>query len=320
MTLSPRSRIKSTALAAIVSTALIALAGCSSTTPNGEPAADATRTVDSAFGEVTIPTEPQAALGIYTTDVDVLITLGIPLASAQPIRSEFDDFPSYLSEAALEGIDTFVNFPEVNYEAVAAAEPDFILNSLGYDQEIVDRLPDIAPTYSLDGFDGQDWRVHFEETAIALDRVEEFEAWEQTYEQRLDEVRTRIGDQAQDLVVTVVYPEYGGPGIQTICGGQTLCSVYQDLGIEILPLSEQDGGVILSPEQFDQLNDANVALTVSDYGEMTALTGSEAWQRLPFVQNDQVLEYDLELSFGSPSSQLALLDEVENDLIALLSL
>ncbi|MGO1228705.1 MAG: hypothetical protein ACTMH5_17905, partial [Brachybacterium sp.] len=101
MTTPTRSRTKTTLLAAIVSTALVALAGCSSATPDNQPSAGATRTVDSPFGEVTLPTEPQAALGIYTTDVDVLITLGIPLASAQPIRSEFDDFPSYLSDEAL---------------------------------------------------------------------------------------------------------------------------------------------------------------------------------------------------------------------------
>lgn len=318
--MSRKSRIRSTLLAAIMSTALVAIAGCSSSTPNEQPTTDTTRAVDSAFGEVTLPTEPQAALGIYTTDVDVLITLGIPLASAQPIRSEFDDFPYYLSDEALEGIDSFVNFPEVNYEAIAAAEPDLILNSLGYDDTIVDRLPEIAATYSLDGFDGQDWRVHFKETATALDRLEKYEKWESTYQSRLDEVKASIGDKADDLVVAVVYPEYGGPGIQTICGGQTLCSVYQDLGVKILPLSEQEGGVILSPEQFDQLNDANVALTVNNYGDMTALTSSEAWKRLPFVQNNQVLEYDLELSFGSPSSQLALLDEVEKDLVSLLGI
>lgn len=309
-----------TAILAAAAAATVALSGCSSTTPQDETAAATTRTIDSAFGEVTIPTEPQAALGVYTTDVDVLITLGIPLAGAQPIRSEFDDFPYYLSDDALEGVEPFANFPEVNYEAVAAAEPDFILNSLGYDEEVVKRLPDVAPTYSVNAFDGQDWRVHFKETATALDRLDKYEEWENIYEQRLDEVKELVSDKAADLVVAVVYPEYGGPGIQTICGGQTLCSVYQDLGIKILPVSEQEGGVILSPEQFDQLNDANVALTVSDYGDMTTLTSSEAWKRLPFVQNGQVLEYDLELSFGSPSSQLALLDEVEKDLVELLGL
>ncbi|MGO1699821.1 MAG: ABC transporter substrate-binding protein, partial [Micrococcaceae bacterium] len=206
-----------TAILAAAAAATVALSGCSSTTPQDETAAATTRTIDSAFGEVTIPTEPQAALGVYTTDVDVLITLGIPLAGAQPIRSEFDDFPYYLSDDALEGVEPFANFPEVNYEAVAAAEPDFILNSLGYDEEVVKRLPDVAPTYSVNAFDGQDWRVHFKETATALDRLDKYEEWENIYEQRLDEVKALVSDKAADLVVAVVYPEYGGPGIQTIC-------------------------------------------------------------------------------------------------------
>ncbi|MDN5744646.1 MAG: ABC transporter substrate-binding protein [Nocardioidaceae bacterium] len=320
--MSKTTRTKTAILAAIVSTALT-LTGCGSAdsmTSDEDAGTGKTRTVDSAFGEVTIPTEPRAALGMYTTDVDVLITLGFPLAKSQPIRSEFDDFPYYLPQEKLEGIEPFANYVEHNYEAIGAAKPDFILNSLGYDDDVVKRLPDIAPTYSLNGFDGRDWRESFKETATALDRVAQYEEWVEDYEQRLEEVKTRIGDKAKDLVVTVVYPESGGPGIQVLCGGQTLCSVYEDLGIEILPLAQQDGGAILSPEQFDQLDDANLALTVSDYGDMTTLTNSAAWKRLPFVQNDRVLEYDLELSFGSPSSQMALLDEVEKDLVALLGL
>ena len=53
------------------------------------------------FGTVTLPTDPQAALGMYTTDIDMLITLGIPLAASQPIRGGYTHYPSFFPQAEL---------------------------------------------------------------------------------------------------------------------------------------------------------------------------------------------------------------------------
>lgn len=107
-----------------------------------------TKTVDSEHGKVELPVAPKAALGMYTTDVDMLTWLRYPLADSQPIRGDagYTAFPCFFPREELTGIDTFKNFPEYDYEAVLLAEPDFILNGLGYDKKVVKRLPGIAPT------------------------------------------------------------------------------------------------------------------------------------------------------------------------------
>src|SRR5690606_26229950 len=144
-----------------------------------------------------------AALGMYTTDVDILIWLGFPLAERQPIRGDngYEDFPCYFPQEPLEDIEPFASYPEYNYEQILLAEPDFILNGLGYDDEVVDRLPQIAPTYSLNAFDGQSWQAHFKQTATALGRLDRYEAWLAIYETRLAEVRELI-EAHLDAVVT----------------------------------------------------------------------------------------------------------------------
>ena len=155
-----------------------------------------TTTVDTDFGEVDLPSAPEAALGMYTTDVDMLVWLRYPLASQQPIRGDsgYQTFPCFFPYQALEKVGTFANYPDYNYEQILVTEPDFILNGLGYDKKVVKRLPDIAPTYSVDAFDGQSWTVHFQETAEALGREEYFEEWKAVYEERLAEVKEEIGD------------------------------------------------------------------------------------------------------------------------------
>ena len=88
---------------AVVMTAATALTlSACSTDPvatEPKPAADgepATMTVESAFGSVELPTEPQRALGMYTTDVDILDRpWASQLADQQPIRGDgYTTFPS----------------------------------------------------------------------------------------------------------------------------------------------------------------------------------------------------------------------------------
>ncbi|MEE2059052.1 ABC transporter substrate-binding protein [Rhodococcus artemisiae] len=275
-----------------------------------------TRSVESPNGTVEIPTDPQAALGMYTTDVDVLLTLGFPLAKLQPIRAEYDSLPSYLPSDAIEGVQTFANFPEFDYETLATADPDFILNSLAYEPDTLTTLPEIAPTYSYNGFDGTPWREHFEQTARDLDRTEQYDAWTKTYEDRIAEVKEAIGSRADGL--TVAPASFFDGQVYLAC--QAICSVYDDLGIDVYEgARSNDGkGVTISVEELSQLSDVDVLVTTkgadSDENSLTPLEGNPLYMNLPAVQNGQVFAFQRDLIFGSPSGQLALLDQVEQDL------
>jgi|TARA_A100001391_G_scaffold135519_1_gene94234 iron complex transport system substrate-binding protein len=285
--------------------------------------AQGSSTIASGFGDVEMPTAPEAALGMYTTDVDILIWLGFPLAGSQPIRSGngYSEFPCFFPQAQLEGITTFGNYPDYNYEAILLAEPDFILNGLGYDEAVNERLPQIAPTYSVNAFDGRFWQDHFEETAEALGRPGRYGAWLEIYQTRLAEVRDLIGD--ADLVVSPL--GYWDGTFSASCYVGVECAVFEDLGLTIFEgaLRNEGDGVALSPEeigQFDVVDYAFIPISVGDEGLAAHATLMEEaarnplWARLNVVEDEHIVPFELEMVFGSPSGQLAFLEVVAQTL------
>lgn len=318
MTTTSRRRPAALALALVAG---LALAACSATADGAPGRAEAaTRTVDSEFGQVELPTDPQAALGFYTTDVDILATLGVPLASSQPVRDGYTGFPAFFPQDALADVDTFANFPEYSYEAVMAAAPDLILNGLGYDEEAVQRLAEIAPTYSVNAFDGADWRDKFRTTAAALGRTEQADAWFARYDARVAEVREQLD--ARGIHPRVAAIGWWNDQLQLSCYGVP-CLVFADLGLDVAPLALQEDAA-LSLEQVDQLADVDVAVRsyepgpageAADAETLRTLATSQVWSSLPFVAEDRYFRYDLEMDYGSPSGHAAFLEFLADSLL-----
>lgn len=311
------ARRLATATSAVL--AALLLAACSTSSDAAGDTAE-TRTVTSAFGEVTMPAEPQAALGMYTTDLDMLITLGIPIAGDQPIRDDgYTTFPWFFDQEALEGVTPFTNFPEFNFEAILNAQPDVILNGLGYDETIGTKLAEIAPTYSFNGFDGTDWRVKFKEVAEAFDKMDAYEAWTAKYQAKVDDVKARLAAAGIDPVVGPV--GYSDGEATVSCYG-TPCLVFNDLGLTITPLADGEG-TYLGPERLGELDGIDVIITSEVPDEVAGLPGdpfaafadNALWQQLPFVVDNQIYTHDIEMVYGSPSGQYALLEVIEQALL-----
>lgn len=283
-------------------------------------AGEGTATVRSPFGEVEIPTAPGAALGMYTTDVDILVWLGFPLAGSQPIRglNGYETFPCFFPEAPLEGIATFGNFPDYNYEQILLAEPDFILNGLGYDAAVNERLPQIAPTYSVNAFDGRSWQQHFKETAQALGRLDRYEAWLAIYEARLAEVREAIKRNADAVVSPLGYWE---GQFNASCYAGVECTVFRDLGLTIFEgaLKDNGDGVEIGSEDVGQLDGLDYVFTIVGVGEeglaehralMAEAANNPLWAQLDIVRDQHIIPFEMEMVYGSPSGQLAFLEVV----------
>ncbi|WP_426310586.1 ABC transporter substrate-binding protein [Cellulosimicrobium sp. E-16] len=323
----PRPRPASLTVSLLAPAAVVALlAGCATSEPAASAgtadtsASGGTRTVDTAFGEVELPADPQAALGVYTTDIDMLVTLGVPLAGKQPIRDEgYTAFPSFFDQEALAGLETFENFPEYNYEEMLNAAPDVILNGLGYDADLVAKLPEIAPTYSYDGFDGGDWRDRFAEIAVAFDREDEHDAWVEKYEAKVAEVRAALD--AADVHPVVAPVGYWDGSVTASCYGMP-CLVFKDLGLEIPEYADSWDGTVYSLEQLEALSDVDVMFASDAPGADGAIPdpfaeieGNALWSALPAVSSGNVVRYDMEMNYGSPSGQYAFLEVVEKALL-----
>ncbi|WP_350350944.1 ABC transporter substrate-binding protein [Microbacterium sp. A8/3-1] len=317
------SRIRRLRAVALATGAVFLLTSCTSAQA-GESGGE-TLTIDTEFGEVTVPTEPEAALGFYTTDVDILITLGYPLASEQPIRDDWDSFPSYFPQEELEGIKGFHNYPEFNLEHILEVGPDFILNGIGYETDLHDKLTPIAPTYTYNAFDGGDWRDKFQTLAADLGREKQAQAWLDDYAARIAEVKEQLD--AEGIAPVVADISFWEGQINVGCYSIS-CLVFADLGLEISPLADSDGdgkpdsdGTSLSMEQVGQLADIDVIFTgVSEDGsglitDEEALQANPLWTALPAIANGEVHGYNYEMSYGSPSGQDGLLEVVRKALL-----
>lgn len=307
------------AVTGVLATSLL-LSGCASTgTAASDTSAAAARTVTSEVKDVVIPAAPQAALGMYTTDLDMLITLGVPLAKSQPIRgSGYESFPTFFDQEALKGITPFGNYPEFNFEAILKAQPDLILNGLGYEKDLDGKLSDIAPTYTFDAFDGSDWRTKFKTVAEALGKSDKYTEWTAKYQAKVDDIKKRLAAAGKDPVVAPV--GYYDDQVNVSCYG-TPCLIFKDLGLRISPLAEGEGNN-LSTEQIGQLADIDVVFTTAipenataPAGELAPLAANKLWAGLGFVQTQQIFTYDLEMTYGSPSGQYAFLETVEKALL-----
>lgn len=313
-------------LVALAATCLL-LTSCAASSAGGSSTADDTVELTTPTGvDITIPAEPTAALGFYTTDLDILITLGFDLAGTQPIRDDFTAFPDFFPQQELEGLETFGNFPEFNLEAVLEAEPDFILSGLGYEEDLDGQLQKIAPTYTYNAFDGGDWRDVVAKAATDLGREEQWQEWVDQYEARIADIRSRLD--AADIHPVVADVGYWDGQVTTSCYGVP-CLVFADLGLEMAALmnATEDGlpasdeYAELSPEQLGQLEGIDVVFTGAEEDgtvwveEDEALQQNAIWQNLSFVQSGEYYPYNYEMIYGSPSGMDAFLTVVEKALL-----
>ncbi|WP_460796382.1 ABC transporter substrate-binding protein [Microbacterium sp. GXF0217] len=318
-------RSKHLPFVALVATGLL-LTACAGSTAAGSGTDETIALTTPAGAEIEMPLEPTAALGFYTTDVDLLITLGYDLAGSQPIRDDFTAFPDFFPQEELAGLDTFGNFPEFNLEAVLEAGPDFILNGLGYEKDLDAQLQKIAPTYTYNAFDGGDWRDVAGQMAVDLGREDQWQAWVDQYEARVADIRDRL--EAADVHPVVADIGYYEGQVTTSCYGVP-CLVFADLGLEMSPLMNateeglpaSDEYAQLSPEQVGQLDGIDVVFSGADEDGVLwveddeALQQNELWQNLSFIQSGEYYPYNYEMLYGSPSGQDAFLTIVEEALL-----
>lgn len=305
-----RHRTVWAATAAIVATAL--LVSCSSASDNTSEL----RTVRDETGQVQVPAEPARVFGMYTSDLDMAITLGLPLAPVQSIRAGSVSFPDFLPADALDGVQTLVNYPEFDFEAIASAAPDVILNGLGYEGgPDAERLTQIAPTFTYDGFSG-DWLEKFELVAEAFDRTAQYQQYVDTLDARFADLRALLDGGEKPTVLYGWANTEGGAGFYgPDAGGSPFVDALGKVGLSTTAAATEPW-TELAQENLNQLADVDILIfaveTSADVEELVRRVNSDpVWAALPAVRDGQVYTVSNELSYASPYAELAFLDEFE---------
>lgn len=157
-----------------------------------EQAASSTRTIDSNRGPVEVPINPQRIVAIDRIALDTALALGLKPIAAAPPASE----TSYLGDL-VNGIETISTPDGINFERIAALEPDLIL---GIDDPFYDDmygpLANIAPTALVGQFTNAGaWREYFDLIANVLtedqDRIQQVR---DEFDGKIAVTRAALGD------------------------------------------------------------------------------------------------------------------------------
>lgn len=300
------------AAVAATSLAVLALAGCSASAsddpgegtptteaPSGQVDAAFPVTIEHAFGETTIESEPQRVVTWGWASADAVLALGV-VPVAIPFQGYGGDengvLPWIAEELDALGAQTSTVLPdaaEAPIDAIAAAEPDLILaHYSGLTAEEYELLSAIAPTVA---YPDQPWATPWRDVVTiageALGRAE-----------RADEVLAEID--AAVAEAAAAHPELAGVTVAQVWDTGDTFYVYtpadpraeftEDLGLVTAPsVTDLDTGestfyFTLSHERLDELT-SDILVAYADTPEaLEAFLSSAAAGTMPQVQQGAV--------------------------------
>src|SRR5690606_36230670 len=146
-----------------------------------------------AHGETTITEEPQRVVTVGYTDHDILLALGVVPVG---LRNWFGDYPHgvwpWAQDALGEATPTKLT-GELDFEAIAALDPDLILGLyVGLTEEEYTTLSQIAPTVAQSGDHanyGTPWQEMTRTAGKAVGRAEEAEGLITAVDERIAQAR-----------------------------------------------------------------------------------------------------------------------------------
>ncbi|WP_166843889.1 iron-siderophore ABC transporter substrate-binding protein [Isoptericola sp. BMS4] len=319
--------MKHTRQLAVAAVAALALAAC--TAPADEPEGDGGQpassdgafpaTVDTKFGEVTIDEQPERVVALGWGDAEIALSLGTePVGASDWLGFGGDGVGPW--SAGYETSPEIIETLEPSYEAIAALQPDLILDVKGSgEQERHDRLSQIATTVGVpEGGDNYLTTTAQQTTMIAqaLGVPDEGEAI-------LADLDTAFEDAA------AAHPGWEGrtataatrtsEGWGAYVDGAARVEFLERLGFTLSPtiadLEPNAGGfsVDVSDEQLDLL-DADLLVAFPIFIETSQITDDPQWQAIPAVEDGRALVMDGDLSqayaLSTPESQEFAIDQL----------
>jgi iron complex transport system substrate-binding protein len=263
-------------------------------------------TVETMFGTVTIEEEPTTIVALGWGDAETALALGL-----QPVGAS--DWLAFGGEGVGPWAAGLYDTPpeqlgtlELNFEAIAALDPDVILNTRSDGgQETYDTLSEIAPTIGPPpdvSLYSTTWRQQMEMVSTALGKVDEGAAL-------IEEVDTAFADAAaanpafadKSTAVGSLY----GEGYGAYVRGDGRVDFMESLGFvnkpEIQDLASNSFFVEVSNERLDLLDaDLTVMFPIGD-GALEQLLTDPLLQAIPSAADGRMIIID-DLTLGNAFS------------------
>ncbi len=305
---------------------LLALTACGDdSSANEAGAAEETTTVETDYGPVEVPVDPERIVALEFGN-EVVVEAGItPVGVIDPNPSLYT--PEQLSVLEEATVVQEMSL-ELNIEAIASTDPDLIIGGVreishgDYEKHFED-LSQIAPTVLFD-FDGAgpELRDMSIQLAEAIGNAEGAEAERDRYQERVAELSETYSDQLQDNTFAVVFgvdSEFSV--VNTNAWGAYILDELGARSTAVVEEADGDFATQQSYENIDKLEEADVIFYETDVSyepdPFTAeLLDQGLWQSLPAVENDQVhpLRYSFSRTWVQANDVLDQVEEVLQDL------
>lgn len=247
-------------------------------------------TIEHRYGSTEIPAAPERVVTVGLTDHDTVLALGVtPVALTDWFGEQPNGVWPWAQDLLGDAQPVVLDSSEINFEQVAAADPDLILGvNSGLTRNEYDTLSQIAPTVAQSGEHvdfGTPWQEQTRIIGTALGRSDRAE-------ELIDEV------EAEFAAAREANPEFdGATGVIALTGedgnyypygpadarSQFMANLGFELSPEIADLAGDEFFATISSERFGLLN-ADVLVWIADsQSQLDALRSDPVYQAQPVV-------------------------------------
>ena len=288
---------------AMAITAVLGLIGCSADSgdePDKKTTGDEVVTIDTKFEQVEITEQPKRIVAIGWGDAETALSLGVEPIGASDWLAFGDDGVGPWLEDAYETSPTIIGTMELDYEQIAALEPDLILDvkSSG-DEERYKRLSEITTTIGVpEG--GDNYLTTSEEQvqmiAKALGKEDEGEALLKEVDTAFEKAATENPEFADK---TIVVGAYDSSGFGAYVEGDARMDFATRLGFkskdEIEEIDNENFYISVADEQLELL-DADLTVILPIWIDPSEVTNNELYQKIPSVLDGRSIILDADTS------------------------
>jgi iron complex transport system substrate-binding protein len=325
--------------------AALLLGGCEGSgneEDTGEETNIRTRTADTPRGRVEIPADPQRLVALYTHDLANALVLELAVIAGPGETGQPDaPFPRYLRGMfgeELEDVTGIAYLPEINFEQLAALNPDVILSGIfggAVDDPQYERLEEIAPTvtylYSKGGeYSIVPWRTVLRKNGEQFGREAAAEDWISRFEDRAADMRERLASDWSGATYAIVQPYADQVYVYGSEAGHIPKTLSDELGLVLAESASRlvdeagqlaQGGTEVSLERLAEI-DADILFVPVFAGpdgtpdrSIERLAERPLWSKLPAVRAGEVHEFTGDIFYESGPMAMAFLDVVERSLL-----